>query len=191
MLRPLTRNAAVRRLVPPKISTTHSLVARRHLVFAPLLTRSFASPPRPPTSTSEKTPTPNGTPIPLQTTARKPNIDLRPAPRKPNTTTLSATHTPTKTTQRSHPSSTDSTSSKTTLASVNETTRRDIEDAEAHGVLAPPPPDANWFKRTMHKGIQLAVGISEGFPHWIASSYISHRNSTTEASSSSSSGEKT
>jgi len=39
---------------------------------------------------------------------------------------------------------------------VKETAKRDIEQAEAHGILTPPPPNANWFRRTMHKGIQLA-----------------------------------
>jgi hypothetical protein len=43
---------------------------------------------------------------------------------------------------------------------VKETTKRDIEDAEAHGILTPPPLDANWFQRTLHKGIQLAVRLS-------------------------------
>lgn len=43
-----------------------------------------------------------------------------------------------------------------TLRTVKETARRDIEDAEAHGILTPPPADANWFKRTLHKGLQLA-----------------------------------
>jgi hypothetical protein len=46
---------------------------------------------------------------------------------------------------------------------VKETTKRDIEDAEAHGILTPPPPDANWFKRTLHKGIQLAVRLISSY----------------------------
>ena len=45
------------------------------------------------------------------------------------------------------------------LNQVKESAKRDIEQAEAHGILSPPPPGANWFKRTLHKGIQLAVLI--------------------------------
>ena len=45
------------------------------------------------------------------------------------------------------------------LNQVKESAKRDIEQAEAHGILSPPPPGANWFKRTLHKGIQLAVFI--------------------------------
>ena len=43
---------------------------------------------------------------------------------------------------------------------INESARRDIEQAEAHGVLVPPPTGTNWFRRTLHKGIQLAVFLN-------------------------------
>ncbi|KAF8629111.1 hypothetical protein AX17_005697 [Amanita inopinata Kibby_2008] len=39
---------------------------------------------------------------------------------------------------------------------AKEVSKRDIEEAESHGILTPPPPDSNWFRRMMHKGIQLA-----------------------------------
>ncbi|KAJ7209544.1 hypothetical protein GGX14DRAFT_543130 [Mycena pura] len=42
------------------------------------------------------------------------------------------------------------------LKSLKETTTRDIADAEAHGILVPPPPGAGWAKSTLHKAIQLA-----------------------------------
>ncbi|KAF9451264.1 hypothetical protein P691DRAFT_796989 [Macrolepiota fuliginosa MF-IS2] len=78
---------------------------------------------------------------------RKPKVGLRPGPVKPpppRPSTLSAHHL-------TSPSST-----PPPLNEVKETAKRDIEEAEAHGILTPPPPNANWFKRTVHKGIQLA-----------------------------------
>lgn len=54
------------------------------------------------------------------------------------------------------PKSSDATTSPPRLASAKEIARKDVEEAEVHGVLAPPPADANWFKRTLHKAIQLA-----------------------------------
>jgi LETM1 and EF-hand domain-containing protein 1 len=33
--------------------------------------------------------------------------------------------------------------------------KKDLHDAEQHGILVPPPADANWFKRTLHQAIQL------------------------------------
>jgi len=80
---------------------------------------------------------------------RKQKIDLRPAPIKPKSGTVSATHSPRRPT---HPLPLKS----PPLRNAKETAKRDIEDAESHGTLTPPPPDANWFKRTLHKGIQLA-----------------------------------
>ncbi|KAG5653622.1 hypothetical protein H0H81_011848 [Sphagnurus paluster] len=86
---------------------------------------------------------------------RKQKIDLRPAPIKPSkSNTLSATHIPTKPTVPLPQPSVKTT--PPSLHEVKEEAKRDIEDAEAHGILAPPPPDANWFRRTLHKGIELA-----------------------------------
>jgi len=126
--------SAVRRpLWPTPICRTH-----RRLLSIP--------PPHP-------TPTPAASP-PLPPPLRKhPRLDLKPAPIKPST--VSATHTPTKT---SHPLPRPSpTSPIPSLSTVKAQALRDVEDAEAHGVLAPPPPNANWFRRTLHKGIELAV----------------------------------
>ncbi|KAF8972955.1 hypothetical protein BDZ97DRAFT_1912558 [Flammula alnicola] len=41
------------------------------------------------------------------------------------------------------------------LGEAKEEALHDIHDAEAHGILEPPPPGANWFRRTLHQGIQL------------------------------------
>ncbi|PFH51987.1 hypothetical protein AMATHDRAFT_74497 [Amanita thiersii Skay4041] len=82
---------------------------------------------------------------------RKIKIDLRPAPIKPKSSTLSSAHVLTKPTLQPTQSP-----PPPSLGAAKEASRRDIEDAEAHGILTPPPPDATWFKRIMHKGIQLA-----------------------------------
>lgn len=92
-------------------------------------------------------------------THRKQKIDLRPAPIKLKSSTVSATRRPTL-----HPTS--ESPPTPSLGDVKETARRDIQDAEAHGILTPPPPDANWFKRTLHKGIQLAVRAT--FPNYFS-----------------------
>lgn len=81
----------------------------------------------------------------------KQKLDLRPAPIKLKTSTLSATHTPRKPISRPPTSQ-----SSPSIGKVKETAQRDIEHAETHGILTPPPPDANWFKRILHKAIQLA-----------------------------------
>ena len=43
------------------------------------------------------------------------------------------------------------------LGSAKEEVVRDISDAEQHGILTPPPANANWFKRTLHQAIELFV----------------------------------
>ncbi|KAF5386050.1 hypothetical protein D9615_002428 [Tricholomella constricta] len=107
-------------------------------------------------STPVPTPKPSSPPEAHLTPAqRKQKLDLRPAPIKPpRSSTISATHIPTKpTVPLPQPTAMPSAPS---LKAVKEVAKRDIEDAEAHGILAPPPPNSNWFKRTLHKGIELA-----------------------------------
>jgi hypothetical protein len=112
------------------------------------------TPPPPPTAQSqEKSPS---LPPPAP---RKPKVGLRPAPLKPpppKPPTFSAHHAP-----LSPPLKPASPAQEPALSlnKVKETAKHDIEQAEAHGVLSPPPPNSNWFARTMHKGIQLAVFI--------------------------------
>ncbi|KAF9529300.1 hypothetical protein CPB83DRAFT_812685 [Crepidotus variabilis] len=84
---------------------------------------------------------------------KKQKIDLRPAPIKPiqKPSPLSASKVP-----LSKPAKTNaSTDSSTKLAAAKEEVQQAIHDAEAHGILKPPPPDANWFKRTLHTAIEL------------------------------------
>jgi hypothetical protein len=83
---------------------------------------------------------------------KKPKIDLRPAPIKPKTT-LTSSHPPIKPTR---PASS-VLNSTPKFGSAKEEVVRDISDAEQHGILTPPPVDANWFKRTLHQAIELFV----------------------------------
>ena len=84
---------------------------------------------------------------------KKPKIDLRPGPIKPKNT-LPSSHPPPIKPARPAPSA-------QKLApkpgSVKEEVIRDIADAEQHGILTPPPADADWFKRMLHQAIQLIV----------------------------------
>lgn len=172
MFQPLACNAAVHRLASRGTLNCGRKCTRTALVILPNVylsprpasyiislsfPRSFATTPPPPTSTKEKARPINAIPSNSQAT-RKGNTDFRPAPRKP--TALSTTHMPTKPNPLIQPSpkSSDATTSPPRLASAKEIARKDVEEAEVHGVLAPPPADANWFKRTLHKAIQLAVG---------------------------------
>ncbi|KAF8070279.1 hypothetical protein FPV67DRAFT_1561145 [Lyophyllum atratum] len=94
------------------------------------------------------TPVPNPKPTSssdshLTAAQRKQKLDLRPAPIKPSkSSTVSANHIPT----------------KPTVPLAQPATKLSPPPSlhSAHGILAPPPPDANWFRRTLHKGIELA-----------------------------------
>ena len=155
MLRSLTRNVAVQRFVQGQhtfhLTSVHrsALSLRRvdwhysaRLVSTAPTTSENSSASKPASSSSPSQPTLH----------RKVKIDLRPGPVKPKNSTLSLTHVPTKpTVPLPQPPSAPS------LTSAKEASKRDIEEAETHGVLTPPPPDANWFKRMLHKAIQLTV----------------------------------
>ena len=99
--------------------------------------------------------TPKNQPINTLPTSpnKKPKIDLRPGPIKPKNTLAPSTPPPIKPVRpaSSAPSST------LKRSSAKEEVIRDITDAEKHGILTPPPADADWFKRTLHKAIQLLV----------------------------------
>ncbi|KIL68944.1 hypothetical protein M378DRAFT_158100 [Amanita muscaria Koide BX008] len=82
---------------------------------------------------------------------RKIKLDLRPGPVKPKSASLPVTFAPT---QSRDPQPLPSSSPSFGTAKV--VSKRDIEEAQAHGILTPPPPNANWFRKTLHKGIQLA-----------------------------------
>lgn len=89
---------------------------------------------------------------------KKPKIDLRPAPIKPiqkppllsANVLLAKTHRQSQTPPSPAPSS-------PKLADAKEEAQQAIHEAETHGILKPPPPGANWFKRTLHTAIQLLV----------------------------------
>ena len=85
---------------------------------------------------------------------KKPKIDLRPGPIKPKNT-LPSSLPPIKSARPA------SFALNSTLkhGSAKEEVIRDISDAEKHGILTPPPADADWFKRTLHQAIQLIVRL--------------------------------
>jgi len=105
------------------------------------------------------TPTPRGTgPLEPTPAPKKQKIDLRPAPIKPiQKPPLSATASIPPTKPHRHVQAALEATASPKLAEAKEEIKQDIHDAEAHGILRPPPPDANWFKRTLHTAIQLLV----------------------------------
>ena len=109
-----------------------------------------------PTTSHSSSTTNSVTPTPL---TKKPRIDLRPPPIKPTPkfTPPLASHIPlTKSHRHAQPSSEDLTATPK-LAEAKKEIQEHIHNAEVHGILTPPPPDANWFKRTLHTAIQLFV----------------------------------
>ncbi|KAG6891734.1 hypothetical protein C0992_006154 [Termitomyces sp. T32_za158] len=127
--------------VPPSWSSARSVTSRQLFRF---LSTPVPAPKHRPASPPTAPPPP------------KHKVDLRPAPIKPSrASTVSATHVPLKATlpPSNHSDTSESTHS---LRDVKAAARRDIEDAEAHGVLKPPPEGANWFKSTLHKAIEIA-----------------------------------
>jgi len=115
---------------------------KRSLPRTALIVSRVLSSPSTSTNPSSTSPPPH-----IPSPNRKQKLDLRPRP-----STLSSTHLPRKPIEPIIPSF-----SSPNIRTVKETTKRDIEDAEAHGILTPPPPHANWFGKTLHKGIQLAA----------------------------------
>jgi hypothetical protein len=102
---------------------------------------------------------------------KKLKIDLRPGPIRPKNT-VSSRHPPIKPARPASyvPGLTPN------LGSAKEEVVRDITDAEQHGILTPPPADANWFRRTLHQAIQLIVRSFYDIDFLISSLCI--RNST-------------
>lgn len=106
-----------------------------------------------PTTSQSLSTTNPATPTPL---TKKPRIDLRPPPIKPipKFTPPSASHI--KLHKHAQPSS-EALTATPKLAEAKKEIQEHIHSAEVHGILTPPPPDANWFKRTLHTAIQLFV----------------------------------
>ena len=101
------------------------------------------------TSSGQKAPLP----LPPQ---KKSKIDLRPGPIKPKPPPHAAGAPkipPSIPTQPPHATT------EHKVASPAEEVKKDLQDAEQHGILIPPPADANWFKRTLHQAIQLFVCV--------------------------------
>jgi hypothetical protein len=116
----------------------------------PSFVRLYSIPtPSPSTSSDQKAPLP----LPPQ---KKPKIDLRPKPIKPKPP-LSAHASGAARTPPSIPTQPPHATTEQKATSPAQEVKKDLQDAEQHGILIPPPPDANWFKRTLHQAIQLFV----------------------------------
>lgn len=159
MLRSLPRNVAIPRFVQglhaflsPNVCDNRSVFSLRY-VDQRYFVRLVSSVPETSKNSSASKPAPSSS-LSKPAFHRKVKVDLRPGPIKPKNSTLSL-HVPSASTKPTvplpRPSSTPS------LGLAKEVSKRDIEEAEAHGILTPPPPGANWFRRTLHKGVQLAV----------------------------------
>ncbi|KAF7362049.1 Letm1 RBD domain-containing protein [Mycena venus] len=98
--------------------------------------------------------TPPKTPVPPPTTTAKPHVKLNPGPIK-SPRSIPTTPTPAVAASRPPPPIVQ-TVDRVSLKNLKETTAKDIAEAEAHGILAPPPEGAGWAKSTLHKAIQIA-----------------------------------
>ncbi|KAI5116139.1 hypothetical protein M0805_006320 [Coniferiporia weirii] len=117
-------------------------------------------------------------PLPASNVGGKPKskVDLRPGPVKPSTNTASSKPTSksspqpqslqpeTSSTSKPHPtkppplsatSPKDDVLTETESAGVIEIAKKDVDDAARHGILKPPPPDANFVMRLFHQGKEL------------------------------------
>ncbi|TFK44591.1 hypothetical protein BDQ12DRAFT_673250 [Crucibulum laeve] len=108
---------------------------------------------------SSTTPNPNSTesqnpplPTPKNSAPRKSKVDLRPGPVKPPSSTLRPARNHVLQPIKPSPITT----TPESLKGAKEIAVKDVKDAELHGILKPPPTGANWFRRTLHKGIELA-----------------------------------
>ncbi|TFK25480.1 hypothetical protein FA15DRAFT_668353 [Coprinopsis marcescibilis] len=124
-------------------------LTQRHVRYSPSFSGlRYYSSVRPESSTVRKPHSP-----PLSSSARKSKLDLRPAPLKLKPSLNGSAALP-NAPLKSNPSSKQP--ETISLLDVKEVAQKDISDAQRHGILVPPPPDANWFKQTLHKAIQLA-----------------------------------
>ncbi|KDQ57737.1 hypothetical protein JAAARDRAFT_178155 [Jaapia argillacea MUCL 33604] len=143
----------------------------RHL--SPRDNISFRLVSRAASSSSRKTPStskPSETTLPPpQPPAHKPKVELRPAPIKPSKASLSvkpadqgAKASPPTVLSKEQPSP------GTTV--LREANKKDMEDAQKHGILAPPPPDAGRVGQMWHNLKQYfkfyVRGIKMVYTHW-------------------------
>lgn len=116
-------------------------------LFHPACARRLYSVPAPNIPTGDKQPPPLAPP------PKKPKLDLRPAPIKPKPSTTP--HALPKEFAAAPPPL----PARPSLGAAKEEAKHALEDAEAHGILAPPPPGATWLRRTLHQAIQIAVRV--------------------------------
>ncbi|KAL0956080.1 hypothetical protein HGRIS_002249 [Hohenbuehelia grisea] len=150
-------------MLRPALHTSFAVHAARrprqlsHVYRYSLILRSLSS--EAPTSThhkdAQRAPVPPGSSSPTASTQRKPKYELGPGPIKPKKPIVQQQSTTVSFQANSTPRSTKTSGSQNANASVAETTRKDLEDAEKHGIMKPPPPGAGWFRQLAHKAIEL------------------------------------
>lgn len=107
-------------------------------------------------------------PPPSPNVPRKAKVDIKPAPVKPTVTPNGATSTskPSRHMKVDHAKSLPPKGVELppadTVASVSvsgglSVAKKDIDKAQEHGVMAPPPPGASWIKRMIHHARELFV----------------------------------
>ncbi|KAF9484466.1 hypothetical protein BDN70DRAFT_872480 [Pholiota conissans] len=146
-----------------KAARNNAAVIHRRLQFVPFrhaspaYHRLYCVPPPTPPPTAAKLPAGDQPPLPLPP-HKKPKLDLRPAPVKPKPPSPPASAPPPPTTASTTPqtSAPHHVPATPSLSEASKEAKHDIEDAEAHGILAPPPLNANWVQRTLHQVIQIA-----------------------------------
>lgn len=104
---------------------------------------------------------------------KKPKIELRPGPAKPSNASsvssktvaaqLQATSTSKPSSPKKPPPLAATAPKEEVLkefegAGMIEATKKDVDDAAKHGILAPPPPDAGMVGRLIHQAKELFVG---------------------------------
>ncbi|PCH43839.1 hypothetical protein WOLCODRAFT_138619 [Wolfiporia cocos MD-104 SS10] len=104
----------------------------------------------PPTPTPAKASTGQTEPSPPPVSpSRKHKVELRPGPVKPPKPTPAPGVPP----PAPAPASTSASPAKS--EGLVDATKKDLEDASQHGILAPPPPDASWAGRLWHQAKEL------------------------------------
>lgn len=146
MLRSISRRNVSQHL-STSVAARHRLSCRQHPSFR--YARLYSTPTTDPRLSPSEKPS-----LPPNAPARKqPKLDLRPGPIK--TTHLgNASRAAPK--LPNVPLTAPINAVKLNLNAAKHEAQRDIEEAEKHGILPPPPEGANWFKATLHKAIELA-----------------------------------
>lgn len=161
-----TRSTALR-MPPARQLSCAAVLPHRALRRGPQYTLGFryTHPDRfystipPPT---EKTSGTSGTEPPIAPRSKKPKVDLHPAPLRPSPTPAPGSSVPkasAKSAAAHDPTTTASANSHTNQPDegIITTAKHDIEEAAQHGILKPPPENANRLMKLFHQAKELFV----------------------------------